>query len=157
MHTASFHFDYEIYDSELSLTESDRRVFSEAKKATSLSYAPYSRFYVGAAALLENGEIIKGGNQENASFPAGLCAEGTVLASAAIQFPGMAIAVLALSFRSDIVASDHPVSPCGVCRQSLQEFQERTGSAIRLIMGGFEGQIYVVREASSLLPLSFKF
>jgi cytidine deaminase len=157
VHSESYQFNFEVYDSSSELNEEDRKLFDAATDATSLSYAPYSKFYVGAAARLKNGEIIKGANQENASFPAGLCAEGTVLANAAVRFPGMAIDTLAITFRSDNTPSDNPIAPCGICRQSLQEFRERTGEPVRLIMGGKQGKVIVVEDASYLMPFSFKF
>src|SRR5688572_2219670 len=151
------HIEYEVYDSSSALNESDRNLLAAAQHATSISYAPYSEFYVGAAAEMQNGEVIVGGNQENASFPAGLCAEGVVFANASSRFPGMPVKSLAISYKSSKQKSDHPIAPCGICRQSLQEFRERTGSPVRLIMGGIEGKIVVVADASTLLPFAFQF
>ena len=157
MPTATFEFDYEEYESASDLTPADEQLLSAAKRATDSAYAPFSRFRVGAAAELYNGEIITGSNQENASFPAGLCAEGVVLAVAAARFPDMPIRTLAISYQSPDIDSDHPVAPCGICRQSLQEFRVRTGNPIRLIMGGMKGKVIVVNDASFLLPFSFRF
>lgn len=152
-----FQFDYEVYNSSSELNDEDLALLKAAQEAASIAYAPYSDFYVGAAARLKNGELVKGANQENASFPAGLCAEGVVMAVAASRFPGVPIATLAISYHSSKSESDHPIAPCGICRQSLQEFKERTGSPIRLIMGGMKGKIYIVPDASDLLPLAFRF
>jgi len=157
MNKESYQFDYEVYRSSSELNDDDRLLLQKAREAAALAYAPYSAFNVGAAARMHNGEIITGGNQENASFPAGLCAEGVVLAVASSRFPAMPIQSMAVSYRSAKVASDHPISPCGICRQSLEEFKERTGSAVRLIMGGEEGEVYVLNDASALLPLAFRF
>lgn len=157
MHKEVFNFQYEVYASSSELNEDDNSLLKTAYEATSLSYAPYSSFKVGAAAKLENGEIITGGNQENASFPAGLCAEGVVLAASASRFPGVGIVSLAVSYASGNHQGDQPISPCGICRQSLQEFQQRTGTTIRLIMGGREGKVIVVPDASFLMPFAFKF
>lgn len=152
-----YQFNYKTFDSPHELTTDDRELLKAAQDACSLAHSPYSEFSVGAAAKLSNGEIIKGANQENASFPAGLCAEGVVLAVASSQFPKVPIETLAISYASTKLQSDHPIAPCGICRQSLQEFRDKTGSTVRLIMGGMQGKIVVVDDASSLLPFSFKF
>jgi cytidine deaminase len=152
-----YQFSYEEYESSLDLTDDDRALLIAAQHAASIAYAPYSGFNVGAVARLTNGEIIRGGNQENASFPAGLCAEGVVMAVAASRFPGVAMESLAISYQNAKGESDQPISPCGVCRQSLEEFKGRTGSTVRLIMGGMNGKVIIVPDASSLLPLAFRF
>src|SRR5215212_8751014 len=152
-----YQFTYKVYDSFDELNEADKMLLKTAQEASSIAYAPYSEFNVGAAARLVNGEIIKGGNQENASFPAGLCAEGVVMAIAAAQFPRVPIHTLAITYRSSRTASDHPIAPCGICRQSLEEFRTKTGATVRLLMGGLSGKIFEVNDASSLLPLAFRF
>lgn len=152
-----YQFNYTTFNSLQELTNDDRELLRAAQDACSLAHAPYSEFSVGAAAKLSNGKMIKGANQENASFPAGLCAEGVVMAVASSQFPKVPIETLAISYASTKLPSDHPIAPCGVCRQSLQEFRDKTGSPVRLIMGGMEGKIVIVDDASSLLPFSFKF
>ncbi len=126
-----------------------------ARRATEKAYAPYSQFRVGAAARLMNGEMLSGANQENAAFPAGLCAEGVLLATASSLYPGVPIDTLAVSYHNERGSSDRPISPCGICRQSLQEFEQRTGHPVRLIMGGLEGKVYIVPQAGLLLPLAF--
>lgn len=157
MKEEKYQFTYNVYESFSELNDDDKKLLKAAQDAASLSYAPYSLFNVGAAAQLENGEIISGGNQENASFPAGLCAEGVVLAVASSRFPRMKINTLAVSYRSGKHESDHPIAPCGVCRQSIQEFEDKTGASIRLLLGGLSGKIYEVNESSALMPLAFKF
>ncbi len=155
MEKAAFHFNYDVYNSIEELKEEDAWLLSEAREVTLHAYAPYSNFMVGAVAKLVNGEIVAGSNQENASFPAGLCAERVLLASVSSLFPNTAVESLALSYRSSLVESDHPISPCGICRQSLQEYEKRLRHPIRLILGGMEGKVYVIPSASMLLPLSF--
>ena len=157
MEKKTFQFPYEVFKSSSELNEEDRNLLITAQNATKKAYAPYSLFKVGAAAKLINGEIITGGNQENASFPAGLCAEGVVLAVAASGFPGIAIDTMAISYLSENHTGDHPIAPCGICRQSMQEFKNRTGRPIRLIMGGKEGEVIIIPDASYLLPFEFKF
>ena len=151
----AFHFEYEVYDSINDLSESDAWLLEEAQEVTASAYAPYSNFHVGAVARLANGEMVAGSNQENASFPAGLCAERVLLSSASSLYPKVPIESIAISYRSSLVESDHPITPCGICRQSLQEYEERLHHPIRLILGGMKGKIFIIPKASMLLPLSF--
>lgn len=155
MKKQKFEFSFEVYDSVDELSDQDKQLLNEARKTTQQAYAPYSNFHVGAAAKLINGKIISGSNQENASFPVGICAERVLLGSASSLYPGIAIETIAISYQSNNAKSDHPISPCGMCRQALQEFEGRMNKSIRLILGGMEGKIFVVDSASSLLPLAF--
>jgi cytidine deaminase len=150
-----YQFSYEIYDSIAELDEQDTWLLNEAIEVSQNAYAPYSNFQVGAVAKLINGEIVAGSNQENASYPAGICAERVLLSSVATLFPNLPIESIAISYRSTEVESDHPITPCGICRQSLQEYEERVKKPIRLIMGGMAGKIIIIPKASMLLPLSF--
>jgi cytidine deaminase len=155
MNKQEYQFKFEVYDSIGELPEEDAWLLNEAREVTQHAYAPYSHFQVGAIARLENGEIVAGSNQENASFPVGLCAERVLLASAASLFPKVPINTLAISYHNDNGESNHPISPCGICRQSLVEYQTRVKHPIRLILGGMEGKVYVIDNADMLLPLSF--
>jgi cytidine deaminase len=147
--------NFEEYDSIDQLNAVDAELLSEARTATVQAYAPYSNFRVGAAALLENGLIVRGSNQENASYPVGICAERVLLATVATQHHNIAISAIAISYHNVDGDSDHPIAPCGMCRQSLAEFESRTNQPIRLILGGMEGNVFVLPEASGLLPLAF--
>lgn len=148
-------FTIDTYPSGEALSEEDAALLEAARRVTAQSYAPYSRFRVGAFARLANGETVSGTNQENASFPAGICAERVLLSAAASLYPGVAIGTLAISYHNELGPSDRPVSPCGICRQSLVEFQQRTGQPIRLILGGQTGPVLVIPDAKDLLPLVF--
>jgi cytidine deaminase len=150
-----FTLSYEEYASDRELSEADAELLRLARKVTEQAYAPYSHFRVGAAARLASGGIITGTNQENASFPAGICAERTLLSVAGAQYPGVAIETLAISYHNENGISDRPISPCGICRQSLQEFEQRTGKPVRLILGGQDGKIIIIPCASILLPFAF--
>ncbi|MDQ3279382.1 MAG: cytidine deaminase [Bacteroidota bacterium] len=150
-----FEFNYKVYDNITELPEEQQWLLSEAREVTSNAYAPYSNFQVGAVAKMANGEIVAGSNQENASFPVGLCAERVLLASISSLFPRVPIETIAISYRSEHQKSDHPISPCGICRQSLQEFEGRVKHPVQLILGGMEGPVYVIDSASRLLPLAF--
>lgn len=155
MEEKKFEFRYKVYKDKSEMKSPDQDLLAEAKRATGHAYAPYSHFYVGAAALLSNGEIVLGSNQENASFPVGLCAERVLLSTLSSIFPNIAIEAIAISYKSDQVTSDHPIAPCGICRQSLQEFEGRIQHPVRLFLAGLEGPVYEIDSASHLLPLAF--
>lgn len=155
MQTKEYGFSFEVYDDAGELAPGDAALLNQARAVTRHAYAPYSHFRVGAAAKLTNGQTVTGANQENASFPAGLCAERVLLATAASLYPGMAIDTLAVSYDNEQGPSNRPISPCGICRQSLQEFEQSTGRPVRLIIGGQEGKVYIIPQASLLLPFAF--
>jgi cytidine deaminase len=155
MKQSEYTFTYEVYNSIEELSESDAFLLKEAQQATERAYAPYSHFRVGTAARLKNGTLIRGANQENASYPAGICAERVLLSSAAALYPNEPIESMAISYGGTDVESDHPISPCGICRQSLQEFEQRTQHPVRLILGGMEGKVFIIPAAGMLLPLAF--
>ncbi len=150
-----FHFEYEVYDDSSELQPGDAALLAKAREITAQAYAPYSNFQVGAVAKLQNGELVAGTNQENASYPVGICAERVLLGNAATQFPGIAIDTLAISYNSKDGKNDHPISPCGMCRQALLEYEERTAQPIRLLLAGQEGKIYIVKTTRWLLPFAF--
>ena len=155
MISKNYSFSFEEYESIDELSKEDAMLLRKAMDATENSYAPYSQFRVGAAAKLANGEYVTGSNQENASFPVGLCAERVLLSAVASLFPKTAIDTIAISYKADKAPSDHPIAPCGVCRQTLQEFEERTNHPVRLILGGMKGKIIIIPSASMLLTLAF--
>ena len=155
MSKKEYRFAYEEFSSAEELDVEDAELLSRAQAATADAYAPYSHFRVGAAARLANGAIITGSNQENGSFPAGICAERTLLSAAASLFPGVGVEELAVSYFNENGPSDRPISPCGICRQSLREAEQRAGKPIRLVLGGQGGKIYIIPEAGQLLPLAF--
>jgi cytidine deaminase len=144
-----------VYALSEELPEADKNLLDAARAVTSNAYAPYSHFNVGAVALLANGKIVSGTNQENAAYPVGICAERVLLSTASSLYPGVAIHAIAISYDNKKGESKHPVSPCGVCRQTLVEYEQRFGSPIRLILGGLKGEIHVLEKSSSLLPLGF--
>lgn len=148
-------FELTIFASESEMTAAEAKLVQASEKARQSSYAPYSNFKVGAALLLEGGELILGSNQENASFPAGLCAEGVALFHAGANFPNnriVAIAVSAAAMEKEIV---QPAAPCGICRQSISEYEKKQNSPIAILMKGESGPIYRCSSISDLLPLGF--
>jgi cytidine deaminase len=137
------------------LSVKDLELLDIAHEAAKHAYAPYSHFKVGAAVLLKNGHIISGNNQENAVFPSGLCAERVALFYAAAQFPESPIAKIAITAIGGEKEVRQPVPPCGSCRQSLLEYELKFDEPIELIMAGEKGEVYIVKSAADLLPLSF--
>ena len=145
------------------LDEADRRLVEKAKEMTRSSLATYSRFHVGAAILLDNGEIVGGANQENAAFPSSLCAERTTAYYSSARYPGVAMKKLAIAAWTRKGAPDglpweeyfqqKPISPCGACRQALLEY-ERLYGKIEVILYGRE-KCYIFDSIASLLPFCF--
>lgn len=146
---------YEAYNDITELDAADAALLQQAIEISQQAYAPYSHFQVGAAALLNNGEVVVGTNQENAAYPVGTCAERVLLGTAANQFPGIPIRAMAISYRGSKVVSDQPISPCGMCRQALLEYEGRTKQTMRLILGGMKGPVYIIRTTADLLPFAF--
>ena len=136
------------------LSEEYKRLVDEAKRVTQNAYAPYSKFNVGAAVLLENGEIICGTNQENAAYPSGLCAERVTMFYANSRYPNVAPRAIAIATFADGDFLDEPITPCGACRQVLLESEIRYGKDIDVLLFGRKG-IYVLSNVKGLLPLSF--
>jgi cytidine deaminase len=136
------------------LSEADRILAAVAQEATKGSYAPYSRFHVGAAARLADGTVVTGANQENAAYPSGLCAERTTLFYAGAHYPTLAVEALAIAADDEQGGPDTPIPPCGACRQVLLETEQRFSTPIRILLCGRQ-EVYVARSAASLLPLTF--
>lgn len=155
MQKVTTHFEYEVYSSINELTKEDRELLVMARKFTEEAYAPYSNFYVSAVARLADGNIVKGTNQENASYPIGICAERVLLSNAATQFNHIPIDTIAISYHDKNGESAKAISPCGMCRQALIEYEQRTKHPIRLILSGLTGEVCVVKKAGELLPLAF--
>jgi cytidine deaminase len=155
MNQQKYSFDFEEYNSIDDLTKEDADLLRDAQKATKGAYAPYSNFHVGAMAKLANGKTIAGSNQENASYPVGLCAERVLLSAVSAVYPDIPVETIAISYESDNVNSDRPISPCGICRQTLVEYESRFHQPIRLILGGLKGKIFIIPKASMLLPFGF--
>lgn len=132
------------------LPQQDKLLLLSAREASRKAYAPYSGYRVGAAVLLENGEIIKGNNQENAAYPSGLCAERVALFYASATSPSVGVKALAISS-----ANNKDTKPCGACRQVIAEYEDLSGSPVRIILDG-SNSINVFEGVDNLLPLRFK-
>ena len=144
-----------VFDNPLELEEIERKLLTKAKEGQEKAYAPYSNFLVGAAVLLQNGEIINGGNQENAAFPACICAERTVLSAASTMFPNIKPIMLAVAVKNLKKEQLKPAAPCGECRQYIFEIERKFNFAIPIIMQAESNKIYKVNSSSELLPLAF--
>ncbi len=142
------------YSDIFELNPSDQKLLEAARKISVDAYAPYSKFYVGAAAELDNGEIVTGSNQENAAFPSGLCAERVALFYANSRFPNAKVKTLAVTASNNGQPLYEAAAPCGACRQVMVETESRYQHDMRVILDGQE-KIVVFESARSLLPLSF--
>lgn len=149
-------FKIEIKLKELShyseLPEKVRDLCEVAIDFSQNAYAPYSNFQVSACILTNKGEVIKGTNVENASYPAGVCAERNVLTTTISNFPDQIITDIAIYVNKDL---NQVVPPCGICRQSLLEAEGRQNHPIRILLIGYKGNVIEVSSAKDLLPLSF--
>lgn len=136
------------------LEPEEQTLVRRACEATQNSYAPYSKFHVGAAVRLLTGEIIIGANQENAAFPSGLCAERTAIFAAQAQYPSVPIVALAIAASDDNGLRDKPVSPCGACRQVILQIEDRYKMPVEILLFGNSG-IYRINSVKDILPLTF--
>lgn len=152
----SFTLNYEEFISNSELNNDYKLLVEKAKEALKNAYADYSRFYVGAAVLMEDGTIITGNNQENVAYPSGICAERVAMFYASSQFPDKKIKAVAVIAKSQNFSPQTPVTPCGACRQVMCEYEQKNGSPIKIIMASETGKIIVTENAQSLLPFVFE-
>lgn len=136
------------------LDAKEQELVSRAQNAAQRAYAPYSKFKVGACLLLNNGEMIEGNNQENASYPCGCCAERTALHYANSKFPDSKVTAIAISAFNGNGLLDEPITPCGICRQALLETEIRNKQNIKVLMNG-NRHTNIAKCVSDLLPLAF--
>jgi cytidine deaminase len=155
MHKRVYQIFADEYEKLADLPEADQKLILIARESSKNAYAPYSKFFVGAAVLLANGEIIKGNNQENADYTDGLCAERVALFYAHATYPNVAVDALAVTAKNINGLIAGPAQPCGSCRQVLVETESRFNKPIRLILDGAE-KIMVLNGADNLLPFAFK-
>ncbi|HAE13407.1 MAG TPA: cytidine deaminase [Bacteroidetes bacterium] len=142
------------YSSVNELSKPHAALLAEAARVAGQAYAPYSSYQVGCAIELANGEIICGSNQENASFPAGTCAERSALFYAGSRYPGVAIVRVAVT---TLFPAADPVAPCGICRQALLEYENRQDHPIELLMSHPGGRVYVSDSVANILPVFFRY
>ena len=144
-----------VYDSIEELTIPVQKLLKKAAEAREKAYAPYSQFLVGAALELENGVIILGNNQENASYPSGLCAERTAIYYAGAEFPNQKILRMAIVAGSTKNPTTKPIPPCGACRQVMLETENRQNNKIRIIIVNQDSRTLIINSVIDLLPFGF--
>ena len=145
----------EVYPSKEELPETILSLMESAFEAREKAYAPYSEFLVGAALLLDNGEVVSGNNQENACYPAGLCAERTAIFYASAKYPDAKMIAMAITARAKNKKTTTPIPPCGVCRQAIAEYEIRQKSPIALYFMGERGEVLKSESLENILPLIF--
>ncbi|WP_044403228.1 cytidine deaminase [Lacinutrix sp. Hel_I_90] len=144
-----------VFESLKETPEAIQKLMHKAIEARDNAYAPYSRFHVGTALLLDNGEIISGSNQENASYPSGLCAERTAIFYAGAKYPKAKVLKMAISAASQNQKTDKPIPPCGACRQSIAEYEIKQEKPIEIYFMGETGSVMKSSSLANLLPFSF--
>ena len=137
------------------LPDDEQKLVKAAREMTKKAYAPYSSFHVGAAILLQNGEIVRGSNQENGAYPSGLCAERVAAFAASSMFPRIAMKKIAVSASSPEFPLEGPVSPCGACRQVLLEYEASQQVPMKILLSKEDGKIIIIDKISDMLPFSF--
>ena len=143
------------YESINELPDEVKSLMMDAFTARDKAYAPYSNFFVGAALLLDNGEIITGNNQENAAFPSGLCAERTAIYYAGSKHPNAKILKMAISAASQNHITTSPIPPCGACRQAIAEYEVKQKTPIEIYFMGAQGKVLKSNSIATLLPFIF--
>lgn len=151
----TYQLKFDTYSSSDELDQEDRDLLLKALEVSEQAYAPYSGFEVGAAVLLENGEVITGTNQENVAFPSGICAERTAFYYVGTHYSSHKIKSVAVTAKSKNFEVNYPVSPCGSCRQAMYEYESNQGTPIKVIMMGESGEVRIVHSVADLLPFTF--
>lgn len=147
---------FKVYDSTQDLPNDIQDLMTQAVAVRKNAYAPYSKFRVGVAIVLNNGEIVLGSNQENAAYPSGLCAERVAIFHAGAVYPQAKILKMAITAASDSNQTTIPIPPCGSCRQSIAEYEIRQESPIEIYFMGEIGTIYKSESLKNLLPFMFE-
>lgn len=152
MEKQTFHFEYTKYSSIDELDTNTKVLISTSVKIAAKAYVPYSKFHVGACVQLDDGKIISGNNQENASYPVGICAERTLLSYVHANYPEQKKKILVIS----VLDTNKDVSPCGLCRQTILEYENLQNYPIKIILHNFNTETtLIIPSASNLLPLHF--
>jgi len=144
-----------VYESIDELSNQTKDLMLRAIEAKKDAYAPYSKFFVGAAILLENGKIVTGNNQENAAYPSGICAERVAVWKASSEYPDVKIKTIAITASSSNQLTTEPVAPCGACRQTLLEYEQKQMSKVEVYFMGEVGKIVKTHSLIDLLPMAF--
>lgn len=146
---------FSVFDSIEELPIDIQNLMEQAIAVRKKAYAPYSKFRVGTALLLDNGKIVIGSNQENAAYPSGLCAERVAVFYSGAMYPDAKILKMAITAASDTNTTTAPIPPCGSCRQSIAEYEINQESPIEIYFMGEVGTIYKSASLKNLLPFMF--
>ena len=144
-----------VFESFEELSQSEKDFMNQAIEIRKKAYAPYSKFQVGAAIVLDNGVVLQGSNQENAAYPSGLCAERVVIFYAGANYPDNKIVKLFISATPSDRDSENPIPPCGSCRQSIAEYEIKQDLPIEIYFMGAKGAVYKSDSLKNLLPFMF--
>lgn len=148
-------FSYQIIENKSKLSKEDLELLEKAEAVREKAYAPYSKFKVGAALRLDNNMVFTGNNQENAAYPAGLCAERVAVFAAKSHYPKGIIQTVCITSSGSHSSQEHPISPCGMCRQVFAEYESIQQQPIRLILASEKGKIFIINRIQDLIPLTF--
>ena len=155
MKEITFTTTFNAFDTVEELPNDVQDLMTQAIEARKNAYAPYSKFRVGVAIALDNGEVILGSNQENAAYPSGLCAERVAIFYAGAKYPNAKIVKMAITAASDTNQTTAPIPPCGSCRQSIAEYEIKQEQPIQIYFMGEIGAIYKSESLKNLLPFMF--
>lgn len=155
MKTINHSIQFSVFENESELPIEIQNLFKKAVSIRDTAYAPYSKFKVGAALLLENGSVILGSNQENTAYPSGLCAERVAVFQAGALHPNIKILSMVISATSIKKPTTTPIPPCGACRQSIAEYEIKQSNPIEIYFAGETGAIYKSDSLQNLLPFLF--
>lgn len=150
------HINFSLFDSINELPKVDQNLLTKARQVTKLAYAPYSNFHVAATAQLESGTLISATNQENASYGVAVCAERCLLINHINNNSEDPIETIAISYSHAKQACDKPISPCGICRQAMLEYEIRFNTELRFLLSGQSGSVMEIHGVRSLLPFAFE-
>lgn len=155
MEIISLKAEIQVYSDIEALEKVDQQLLQTAEQSMHNAHAPYSNFKVGAAVLLSDQTIISGNNQENASYPAGTCAEQVALNYASAVYPNQSVLAIALQTKHPTTPQKIPSMPCGICRQAILEYQHKWSQDIKIITRSEQGLIYVAKSIDAILPMAF--
>jgi len=155
MESIKINTEIKVYNNLNELPENFQQLLSSAEEAMHKAHAPYSNFKVGAAVLLDDGAIVQGNNQENASYPAGTCAESVALNYASAMNPNAKVVAIAIQTKHPTTPQEIPSMPCGICRQAILEYQHKGGQDIVILTRSEKGMIYMANSVNDILPFAF--
>lgn len=155
MKTITLNSTFSVFESKDELPQEVKSLMDQAIEIRKTAYAPYSKFRVGCAILLDNGKVVLGSNQENAAYPSGLCAERVAIFQAGSLYPNAKMTEMAISATGDENPVLEPIPPCGSCRQSIAEYEIKQEMPIKIYFMGESGAVYQSDSLRNLLPFMF--